>query len=192
MSRPQHTKALRLRLAPAALGLGAVIALAGCSAGQTTETDTQVAAVSGASGQAKDIGVRDAQFTFPSGTTLYRAGSSAPIAVELTNDGDNGDRLIGVSSPYATSGRLGGTTDLPGRTVLRALGRPAEPTIQGQPSDQKVVNIALDGLKQDLRPGVTIPVTFVFQNAGAVTVQVPIGPDHSPRPEHGVPGGGRP
>lgn len=188
MSRTSHTKALRLRLIPAALGMGAVIALAGCSAGQVTETDTQVSAVNGASGQVKDLSVRDAQFSFPSGKKpLYPAGSSAPMELVLVNGGDKLDRLVQVSSPYAASGRLAGTTDLPGRTALRAMGEPAEPTIQGHPSDQKTVTITLDGLKQDIRPGVTIPVTFVFANSGAVTVQVPIGPDHKPRPERGSP-----
>lgn len=186
MSHPQHNKARRLRLASAALGIGAVIALAGCSAGQMTETDTQVAAVNGASGQVKDIGVRDAQFSFPSGGALYKPGASLPVEVVLANDGENADRLVQVSSPYATGGRVTGTTDLPARTVLRAFGK-GDPT-QGHTPEEKTVVIYLDGIKQTLRPGVTIPVDFVFANAGTVTVQVPIGPDHHPRPENGAEG----
>jgi copper(I)-binding protein len=42
--------------------------------------------------------------------------------------------------------------------------------------------ITLTGLKQLITPGVTIPVTFVFERAGAVTVQVPIGEDPSTLP----------
>ncbi|RRO17369.1 copper chaperone PCu(A)C [Saccharopolyspora rhizosphaerae] len=173
---------------PAALGLGAVVALAGCSAGQVTETDTQVAAVNGGSGDAKQVAVRNATLAFPPQGAFYRAGSSAPVQVVLSNEGPN-DKLVQVSSPYAASGQVSGTTDLPSNTALHATGPSAQPASTGE----RTVQITLNGLKQDITPGVTIPVTFVFAQAGQVTVQVPIGEDHHPRPEHGspVPGGGQ-
>ncbi|GAA0510716.1 hypothetical protein GCM10011581_00730 [Saccharopolyspora subtropica] len=186
MSRSQHLKAVRLRLIPAAIGLGAVVALAGCSAGQVTETDTQVAAVNGGSGDLNQISVRNATFTFPASNSFYPAGSSAPLELVLTNEGAEGDKLVQVSSPYATSATLGGVTDLPSRTALHALGRTGATQAEA-PTGQRVVEITLNGFKQDITPGVTVPVTFVFQKAGALTVQVPIGADHKPRPEHGSP-----
>ncbi|WP_235877030.1 copper chaperone PCu(A)C [Saccharopolyspora terrae] len=185
MSRPQHLKAVRLRLIPAALGLGAVVALAGCSAGQITETDTQVAAVNGGSGDAKQVAVRNATLSFPTEGAFYRAGSSAPLELVLSNEGPN-DKLVQVTSPYAASAQVSGISDLPSRTALHATGSSAQPTSAGQ----RTVQITLNGLKQDITPGVTIPVTFVFAQAGQVTVQVPIGEDHNPRPEHGSPAPG--
>jgi copper(I)-binding protein len=212
VSRSQHHKAVRLRLTPAALGFGAVIALAGCSAGQVTQTDTQVAAVNGASGTVRDVGVRDAQFTFPIAQPFYPAGSSVPLQTVLVNGSGQPDRLLQVTSPYAASGvQISGITDLPSRTALRAYGTPPtnsrQPTTPGQPptspapgsvapsapgspSGQREVTITLNGLTQKIGPGVTVPVTFVFEKAGAVTVQVPIGADPKPRPEHGSPGEG--
>jgi copper(I)-binding protein len=210
VSRSQHHKAVRLRLAPAALGFGAVIALAGCSAGQVTQTDTQVAAVNGASGTVRDVGVRDAQFTFPTVAPFYPAGSSAPLQTVLVNDSGQADRLLQVTSPYAASVQVSGSTDLPSRTALRAYGTlpsnsrqpsqpagspapasgSAEPSAAGSPSGQREIKITLNGLTQKIGPGVTVPVTFVFEKAGAVTVQVPIGADPKPRPEHGSPGEG--
>ncbi|GAA2791026.1 hypothetical protein [Saccharopolyspora taberi] len=212
MSRPQHQKAVRLRLASAALGIGAVVALAGCSAGQVTETDTQVAAVNGGSGTVQDIAIRDAELTFPSHGSAYRAGSSAPLELVLANEGGIDDRLVQVSSTYAASVEVRGDTALPAGTALHATGeKSGQPTIQhepsgsaqptasgeptappaaqGGPSERREVRITVNGLTQDITPGVTIPVTFVFEKAGPVTVQVPIGADHNPRPEgHG--GGG--
>lgn len=187
MSRPQHHKAVRLRLIPAALGLGTVVALAGCSAGQVTQTDTQVAAVNGGNGVVKQIEIRDAQFTFPASGSDYRAGSSAPLELVVSNQGPD-DKLVSVSSPYAASGTVGGTTDLRQGTALRAYGAqpPLDPAQQAA-TGQRTVDITLNGLKQNITPGVTIPVTFTFQNAGPVTVQVPIGKDQRPRPEHGTP-----
>ncbi|GAA4853057.1 copper chaperone PCu(A)C [Saccharopolyspora rosea] len=188
MSRPQHHKAVRLRLIPAALGLGTVVALAGCSAGQVTQTDTQVAAVNGGNGVVKQIAIRDAQFTFPASGSDYRAGSSAPLELVLSNQGQD-DKLVSVSSPYAASGTVGGTTDLRQGTALRAYGAQPQPDqAQQAATGERTVDITLNGLKQNITPGVTIPVTFTFQNAGPVTVQVPIGKDHRPRPEHGAPG----
>ncbi|PKW13886.1 copper chaperone PCu(A)C [Saccharopolyspora spinosa] len=185
MSRPQHLKAVRLRLIPAAIGLGAVVALAGCSAGQVTETDTQVAAVNGGSGDLKQIAIRNATFTFPTSDASYPAGSSAPIQLVLINEGPN-DKLVQVTSPYAASATLGGITEVPSRTALHAVGQSAA-VQQGETPADREVQITLNGFKQDITPGVTVPVTFVFEKAGSVTVQVPIGPDHTPRPEHGSP-----
>lgn len=193
MSRPQQHKAVRLRLASAALGLGAALALTGCSAGQITETDTQVAAVDGASGEANGLAIRDAQLTFPTKGTTYPAGSSAPVRAVLANQNSEGDRLVQAHSPYAASVELAGKTDLPGQTALHAEGKAGstsqqpsgqnQPASEGGPLDQLEIQITLKGLTQEIGPGVTIPVTFVFEKAGPVTVQVPIGADPHHRPE---------
>lgn len=182
MSCPQHSNAGRLRLTSLVIGLGAVLTLTGCSAGQVTETDTQVAAVNGASGTIDGrIAVRNAEFTFPTEHDYYAKGDSAPIQVVLVNEGTTDDRLVKVSSTYATSAQVGGTTEMPSRTALRALGQ-TTPSAEGHQSDQPTVTITLQGLKSFLRPGVTVPVTFTFEKAGAITVQVPIAASPAPRP----------
>jgi copper(I)-binding protein len=201
VNRPQLHKAVRPRLIPAVLGFGAVIAVAGCSAGQVTQTSNQVAAVNGGSGAVRNIGVEDAQLTFPAGQSFYPAGASAPLQTILVNNGTQDDRLIKVSSPYAASAQISGDTNLPGDTSLNAYGippaSPQQPTSPGEaapssspapasgttsPAAPHTVDITLTGLTQQIGPGVTIPVTFVFQQAGPVTVQVPIGADKMPRP----------
>ncbi|MFR9728507.1 copper chaperone PCu(A)C [Saccharopolyspora sp. MS10] len=181
MSRPQHHP-FRARLTSAALGLGALVALAGCSAGQVTETDTQVAAVPGGSGDAGGIGVRNATLSFPETGARYPAGSSAPLAGVLINDTGELDRLVRVSSTYARSAQVGEETTLPSRSALHAYG--SEEVHAGGP-EQRQVSITLQGLTQDITPGVTIPVTFEFEKAGPLTVQVPIGEDSTPRPDTG-------
>ncbi|MEU6128701.1 copper chaperone PCu(A)C [Saccharopolyspora sp. NPDC047091] len=189
MSRLQH-HTFRVRLTSAALGLGAVLALAGCSAGQVTETDTQVAAVAGGSGDAGGIGVRNATLAFPETGSRYPQGASAPLAAVLINDGAEADRLVQVSSTYAASVDVGQTRVLPSRAALHAYAEPTTPAAGQQPgqgpgADQQQVSITLKGLTQDITPGVTIPVTFVFEKAGPLTVQVPIGEDSTPRPDTG-------
>lgn len=181
VSRPKH-HTFRVRLTSAALGLGAVVALAGCSAGQVTETDTQVSAVPGGSGDANGIGVRNATLSFPESGARYPAGSSAPLAGVLINDTGELDRLVQVNSTFAGSVEVGKERTLPSRTALHAYG--AE-NVQAGGTQQREVSITLKGLTQDITPGVTIPVTFVFEKAGPVTVQVPIGEDTTPRPDTG-------
>ncbi|MDR7301657.1 hypothetical protein [Haloactinomyces albus] len=205
MSRPQHSKAGRLRLAPVAIALGATVALTGCAAGQQAETSEENAAIFGENAEVRNMAVRDATFTFPEGEPVYPAGATAPIDVVLVNEQAlRSDRLLSVSSPYADSGRVTGTTVIPGGTRLysdgvppgaspqpptppdKAASGPADPEPVG-PVQRPQVNIALVGLTQAIRPGVTVPVTFTFEQAGSVTVQVPIGPTAEPRPGHGSP-----
>lgn len=202
MSRPKHTKATRLRLAPAVLGLGAVVALSGCATGQQAETSEQTAAIFGANGDAKHMAIRNATLTFPDGEPHYPKGSTAPVDVVLINEAKQQDRLVKVSSSYAASAEISGKSVIPGGTRLYSDGvragqspdQPAAALAEGAgPADPKPVgpvqrpqvDISLVGLTQDIRPGVTIPVTFTFARAGSTTVYVPIGPSGEPRPEHG-------
>lgn len=203
MSRPQHSKAVRLRLAPAVIGLGAVVALSGCAAGQQAETSKQVAAVFGANADVKNMAIRNATMTFPQGEPFYPKGATAPIDVVLVNEALHNDRLVKVSSSYAASAKISGQTVIPGGTRLYSDGVPpgSTPQVTNDPSSgpadpppvgpvkKPQVNIALVGLTQTIRPGTTIPVTFTFAKAGSVTAHVPIGPSGEPRPEHGSPSG---
>lgn len=177
MSRSQHQK---VALASAALGVGAVLALSGCSAGQVTQTSSQVAAVDGASAGTEDISIRNASLTFPEQQPYYPVGSSAPMELVLANDGNTADRLLRVSSPYAESVEVSGFTSLPANSALHASGSPQKDQAD---KDRREVQITLRNIKREFGPGVTIPVTFVFEKAGATTAQVPIGPDPRARAE---------
>ncbi|GAB2762216.1 hypothetical protein GCM10027174_43560 [Salinifilum aidingensis] len=193
MIRPQHRTTARLRLVPVALGLGAAVAFGGCSAGQNAATETQVAAINGGSKDKGDIAMRNVQFTFPRTGEVYPEGSSAPVQGMIINSGETADHLVGASSSYAASVEVSGATELPGDAALHAYGAPAPSAensgyVEPQPRpDQREVTITVNGLTEEIGPGVTIPVTFRFAEAGEVTVQVPIARDHSPRPEHGSP-----
>lgn len=107
------------RFAPAMAGLGIAALLVGCGAGQVTQTDTQVSAVNGASGQVGMIAIRNAELQFPDNAQgVYAPGSNATLIVTIANTGIDPDELIGVSSPAATSvtidGSDTGTKPIPG------------------------------------------------------------------------------
>ncbi|HVK21990.1 MAG TPA: hypothetical protein VM677_11575, partial [Actinokineospora sp.] len=126
MSRVQLNSAGRLRLAPAALGLSlaAVLGAVGCSAGQITQTDSQLPAVNGAMSQAGNLALRDAKLAYPHGG-FYGAGADAPLILTIVNSGAEADELLEVSSPFAAEVELVGDHNLPGSAAL-AIGKPGE------------------------------------------------------------------
>lgn len=243
----QKSPAPRRLAVVAALATGLGLVAAGCSAGQVTQTDTQVAVVNGASGQVGDIAVRDAQFLFPS-HGVYEEGDDVPIVVVIANNGTAADKLLGVTSEFSAPAELTGDTRLEpssaiasgadqddagghattttksassstpsdshassdshatttttttpsgsGSATTTTTGTPtsgsgtsvsAPPTTgtklpsSAEPTEPGVVKIVLKGLKKALRPGETIRVTFLFEQAGEVTLDLPIGATTEPR-----------
>ena len=138
--------------------------------------------------------MRNLQLAFPGDSSTYRAGSSAPLEGGLVNGGSESDRLVEVKSPYAASAEVTGTTLLPDESNLWVTPakpgggqQPGQQAPSASPSQNPQVHITLRGLNQDIRPGLTVPVTFVFEKAGPTTIQVPLGTSSEERPEHGSP-----
>ena len=156
-----------------ALLLTAGMALAGCSAGTVTQTDTSV---SGAPGGIGHVGSIDIQpLTFDAGSTeVVAAGGSVPLRGTIVNQGGTADRLVAVSSPYAATIQAEGQTVIAGAQAVRMVG--AEPGAIG-PADPNArlagtLRLTLRGVAQEMRPGPTYPVTFTFERSGTVTVPV--------------------
>lgn len=158
------------------------LALAGCSAGQITQTDSQVAAVDGTSGDlGNTIALRDAQIPYPSNPNgTYPAGSTVPVQLSIINQGTSTDELIAVTSPAAGQAIVLGTMQIfPGATVIStagavpSAGAPTSPLVVGE------LRILLT-TTVPLRAGLNTPVTFQFRNAGKLTLPVPMAapPDH--------------
>lgn len=197
----------------AAVVIGAmigVIALAGCSAGQVTQTSRQATSVGGASATVGGIAVRDAQIEFGDGVEggfVHRAGSSAALQMAIVNVGPDADRLISATSDLATSVQISGDPVIPGGQVLTVDGGPApaapESTSTASPSAdgeeapattsvatiptagpagaEQTAQIVLVGLNSDVRAGLTYPVVLVFERAGSIQLDVPVGNATAPR-----------
>jgi copper(I)-binding protein len=154
--------------------LTAALALAGCSAGTVTQTDTIVQNTAvGAWGQVGEIAIRD--LTIDGGPTkVVPAGAPALLKGGIVNESPEPDRLVSVSSPYAVSVVPEGATAIPGDNAIRIVG--AEPGPVGPPNqDERVsgtLRLTLQGTTQVLRPGPTYAVTLTFERAGTVTLPV--------------------
>lgn len=136
-------------------------ALGGCGAGQQAQTANQVPASGGAAAQVGSIQVRDAHIAWtgpvPAGTA-YETGADAPLQVTIVNDSTTtvadpaaADRLVAVSSPVATSGRIvGDATITDGQVLTAGYDMPvASVTVPGT----RTVEIALSGSPSRSGPG---------------------------------------
>ena len=233
-----------------ALATGLGLAAAGCSAGQITQTDTQVAVVDGASGDVGAIAVRNAQFAFPVSGHEYKAGDEAAVVVTIVNNATTADKLLSVSSDVGGPATLDGDVELEPNTSVASLfdeldrsssaratpsvtttstpsgsstpstnsssSTPSEPSDSSTPSvtgsstpssaASSAASSSTSGrpsatssssaapakpgkvsivvkLTKEFSPGHTAKVTFLFEKAGPLTLDLPIGFDPKPRPE---------
>jgi copper(I)-binding protein len=205
------------------LALGAALVLAGCGAGQITQTDTQQPAVNGTYAQVKTIVLRNVAVQYPTSGAGYPAGATPALTFTIVNQGAQDDALTSVtvdgaqatvggskdvvaghslvigpddavestneakptssvaptsssnppSSPTATKSETNtpGSLTATSTSEVPSTGPAATPT---QPDVVGKGTVTLPALKQPLWPGQVIKVTFVFKNAGPVTVDLPV------------------
>ncbi|WP_040405833.1 hypothetical protein [Amycolatopsis nigrescens] len=184
-------------LGSAVLGLGAAMAIAGCGAGQITQTDSQKSGVLGAGAQKGPVSVRNAVVVNRNSCDqAYTPGMDAPLSAQFANTGGADVQLLSVTSEVATGAVIEGSKVVPAGHKLQIdePGRPgvqqvSEPGASSSSQDQQVghATITLQGLKRVLWPGQTIKVTFNFSN-GAAPASIPIG-EPSVQLKCDVPGG---
>lgn len=158
--------------------LGAVAALSaaaltGCSAGQITQTSTQVATVNGSSANIGQLALRDIRILYPSGGT-YAEGSTAQLVLAVANQGLAEDTLLDVEGEFFASATI--PSDEEPATGEAAAGVEAEVPAQGvlQFGTSEFPTIELSDLSEELSVAQVVSLTFVFEQAGEVTVDVPV------------------
>ncbi len=172
----------RAALAAPALAVAAVLCLAGCGNNGVAEQSKEHSSVSGASGQAGSVLIRNATLTLG-------LGGGAVMAVAFFNGAGEADALTAMTSPQAASFTLptaagtanayGDPSDNPQDDVTAApaavggagVGLPAQTGVfLGGGRDL----ITVAGLTGSPLIGQSVPVTFTFRSAGSVTLYVPI------------------
>jgi copper(I)-binding protein len=194
------------------------LALAGCGAGQITQTSTQVAGVNGGSATVGSIAIRDAEFEYEETKTasVYTRGADAPLKMSISNTAATDDKLVSATSPVARSVKItgeavvtagqtlvveggpaaaaaptGSATATPSASATESATATATPTATAAPSSVEAApdeeaegaQVVLVGVNQEIRPGLSYPVTLTFEKAGPVTLQVPVANPTAPREE---------
>lgn len=158
-----------LRAATMGVLLLSPVALTACSAGQVTQTATQERDKTGAQVQVGDLALRQVQLVSPRGGT-YDSGDDAELRMAIVNGGKEDDALIGVDgegfgdAELRSSSSTGGSGD--------ELEIPADGAVfVGEDGDAE---ITLTDLDEALTTGQYIDLTFTFENAGEITVEVTV------------------
>ncbi|MGH3932326.1 MAG: copper chaperone PCu(A)C [Pseudonocardiaceae bacterium] len=175
--RPQLMRSSMTFAARIVACCAAALALAGCGAGLTAQTASQAAAIDGANADLGAIALRNVLMPYPeehNGT--YPAGSDVPVHLTIVNETTSTDTLVSVTTPAARQVLLEGTTTIPAGMAVRGSADHSGAAAPVSPLDVDELRIVLASTTRPLRPGLNIQLTFVFRDAGPVTLSVPMGP----------------
>lgn len=137
--------------------------LAGCEAGNNAQTNDPHQPTEGAAATVGDIAIRNVFVLGPAIGTQLNPGQSAGLFFAIVNSGPP-DRLVSISAPGAAQ-----SVTLTGGTVKLATNRAILLT---GPAPKAI----LTGLTRPLAGANAISVVMTFQNAGRVTLAVPVVP----------------
>lgn len=158
---PRKTVANGLLIGALALLIPAV---AGCQAGTDAPTLEFHQSAGGAYADVNHISISNAFVLGASSGSTVVPGADVSLFLSMYNSGTSGDKLVSASAAgWASSVQIaGGPVSIPANSPVHLTGP--------QPS------IALIGLTKPLSGGEAIPVTLDFQQAGSVTLEVPVEP----------------
>ena len=139
-------------------------ALAGCEAGTNAPTQRWHQPTDGAATVLHGIAIRNVFVLGAPPNAALAAGKSAGLFLALFNSGSP-DRLLSISAPGTAK-----SVQLPGGSPVALAGSQGVLLTGPQPK------VILTGLVRSLPGGSFIPVTMNFQNAGSVTLNVPVLP----------------
>lgn len=163
------------------LGLAAALAVAGCSSGQLTQTDSMAPAVNGAVGEVGKIKVRNASVAFPATGSSYPSGGAAPLVLTIVNVGTSDDELVRVTSPIIT-----GDADVQGDQNVRAGGSlvvgkdliDLEPSVTVQPTSSAPTT-TVPSSPENPQSSTTPPLSSSPESSISVATSAPVDPPSS-------------
>ena len=138
-------------IAVGAIATGLALGTTACGAGQTSQTANQASAVNGNSATVGPLALRDVAVVFP---------ESGDVAFA------NGEGKVTIDGP----------TEIPATKSLRAGTPGLLLTTSAEPEDpsEKRITVTITGAAKTITPGLTVPLTFDFQQAGETTLNVPV------------------
>ena len=121
----------------------------------------------------EDLSLLQVQIEYPL-DGVYDEGEDARLFFAVANTGERPDTLVDVTGPDFADARTDGGDDV-------AIAVPEDDNVYIGAEDEPVV--VLEDLQRSLRSSQSIPVTFVFEEAGEVTLDAMVAAEgQDPRP----------
>lgn len=159
-----------------AVGAGAAlaVALSGCAASPEIESSPV-----GANTTAEAIQLSNVLVDPPPEGGSYRPHESAVVRFTVFNQASRPDELKSVEAGVATEVRLMWDQDCDGTaspaSVLPVEANGTVPDPMGDPPFVGTVYfLRMEGLKEEIRAGTTVPLVFEFEDAGTIAVAAPV------------------
>lgn len=164
----------------AAAGLIGSAAIAGCGTGQIAQTTDQASAVNGTEGILGTVALRDVRIQSAQTRDFIQPGRTVELVFVATNQStDTDDELTGISTDVGKVS-ITGAKKLPAGTRL-IVSPPAVPSPGPAANRSELRAIGDVGtatatvtLDKPISNGLTYDFTFVFKQAGQITLAVPI------------------
>lgn len=175
-AKPRSTRLAAL----AAAGLIGAAALAGCGAGQLSQTASQESAVDGAQATTKNVALRNVRIQAQQQTDYIDPGTTVDLVLVVVNQSpDVADKLVSVSSDIGKVTVTGNATLPAGGTLF--VGTPSGQNRNAansvEAADTVKATVALD---KPITNGPNYNFTFVFEKAGSVSLAVPVSAPEGP------------
>lgn len=156
------TRTSRPRVFVVAALLAVAPALAACGAGNDANMAQPYTPTEAAEKSQNGITVAQAFILGPEPGQTLPAGSAAPLYLTMVNGNQNADQLTGITTDAqaASSAKASAPIALPPQTLVKS----ANPAPQ----------ILIEGIRKPLLGGESMRLTLQFQNAGAITMDVPV------------------
>lgn len=166
-------------IAVGAIATGLALGTSACGAGQTSQTANQASAVNGNSATVGPLALRDVAVVFPeAGDVAFANGGPLEMSFLISNTSpDVADKLESIEFADGDGKvTIDGPTEIPATKSLRAGTPGLLLTTSAEPEDpsEKRITVTITGAGKTITPGLTVPMTFDFQQAGATTLNVPV------------------
>jgi hypothetical protein len=172
----------RFKLAAGGLATAVLVsgALAGCSAGQVSQTAMQQAAVNGSSADVGPLALRNVHIRAIQKSDFIDPGADTELLFQVANvSPDVNDKLVAITSDVGTVS-LTGDTSLPAGGTL-VVGAPDGQIAALDAVESAGAAKATVALTKPITNGLNYNFTFKFEKAGEATVVVPLSAGEQPR-----------
>jgi copper(I)-binding protein len=160
--------------ASAALSVVAAVAVAGCSAGQVSQTSTQESAVNGSSANIGQIALRDVRIQADQNSDAVQPGKTVGLLFVAANQSADGvDRLLSVSSDIGSVTVNGDAVVPPLGSLLVGAPYQQDATALGAVKPARTVTATVT-LNKPITSGPLYNFTFTFERNGQATLGVPV------------------